>query len=124
VGKLLPGLLETFHVASIAYLVLDGSIVAGQKNLEAIQLFGVVLIAWSLFTKWRIRTGRSAMGPYRFVYFPAYTATLLVVWPVIADYPTQERIIVGMILSVTLLLKSRIQVNKPVQKKLLLPFLF
>lgn len=103
------------QLATFAYIVLSGPIVARNLILLILENLGILLILWAIYVmriaKFRVTPEPAegsvlvTMGPYRYIRHPMYAGTLLLSFALIADLPTFERIVAGIILLAILLAK-------------------
>jgi protein-S-isoprenylcysteine O-methyltransferase Ste14 len=126
-------------------IALTGPWIATNPVWLALELLGVVLGLWTL---WTMRSSRFnilpdvldraqlvTLGPYRFIRHPMYATLLLVTLALVLDSPSPLRVVIWLVLLMDLLLKLTYEESLLVQRfsayaayqqasKRLIPFVF
>lgn len=103
------------QLATFAYILISGPLVARNVFLLILENAGALLILWAIYvmrmSKLRVTPEPAegsilvTMGPYRYIRHPMYAGVLLVAFSLVAQYPLSERIVAGAILFAVLLTK-------------------
>ena len=113
--KHLSGTLVIIQYGCMGLLMVTGPLIAGKPGLLAVELFGIALGFWAIFTvplrqlkiKPDIKPGALLVshGPYALIRHPMYAAILLVLVPLIINSYSIFRLLVLMLLLINLLWK-------------------
>ncbi|MBL6962744.1 MAG: isoprenylcysteine carboxylmethyltransferase family protein [Bacteroidetes bacterium] len=114
-NKLKSYSLLTVQFAAIAFLFVTGSVFSDNGILLLIQLSGIFLGIWALFSMGKGNINISPdlklnavliiKGPYRLLRHPMYLAIILMVFPLLIDHFTLLRLIVFILLIADLIYK-------------------
>lgn len=108
-------ILVTSQILSIVFIIVTGQLVPKNPVLFLLFLIGIALWAWAFFEMRVNKINMSPIpakksklvtsGPYQYIRHPMYAALVLIFFPLILDLFTIERLVLGVILLVTLLVK-------------------
>lgn len=103
------------QLGSLAFIFLSGPLVAKKLSLFLLENLGALIILWAIYVmrvnKLRISPEVAkesilvTMGPYKYIRHPMYAGTILLVFSLVANFLTIERLIAGIVLFVDLLIK-------------------
>lgn len=105
------------QLATLAFILLSGPLVARNLFLLILENVGIVLILWAVYvmriSKLRVTPEPAegsvlvTMGPYRYIRHSMYAGILLLAFSLILEYALPERIVAGFILLAVLLVKIK-----------------
>jgi len=117
--RIFPYLLVFTQLASLAYLLLSGHVIASSPHGMLVEASGIFFGLLAIYT---MKVGNFRItplikengtmvnsGPYRYIRHPMYLAQLVVVAPLVVDYFTYARLAVFVLLTLALLLKIRFE---------------